>query len=58
MSDLAPLDESITLQQLDEDPYPIYQRLRNEAPVLRVKATGRTMLTLSLIHISEPTRPY
>ena len=45
MSDLAPLDESITLQQLDEDPYPIYQRLRNEAPVLRVKATGRTMLT-------------
>ena len=45
MSDLAPLDESITLQQLDEDPYPIYQRLRNETPVLRVKATGRTMLT-------------
>ena len=45
MSDLAPLDDSITLQQLDEDPYPIYQRLRNEAPVLRVKATGRTMLT-------------
>ena len=45
MSDLAPLDESITLQQLDEDPYPIYQRLRNEAPVLRVKATERTMLT-------------
>ena len=45
MSDLAPLDESITLQHLDEDPYPIYQRLRNEAPVLRVKATGRTMVT-------------
>ena len=45
MTDLAPLDEDITLQQLDTDPYPIYQRLRREAPVLRVKATGRTMLT-------------
>ncbi len=45
MVDLAPLDEEITLQQLDEDPYPIYQRLRRDAPVLRVKATGRTLLT-------------
>ena len=45
MSVLAPLDESITLQQLDEDPYPIYRRLRNETPVLRVKVTRRTMLT-------------
>ena len=45
MADLAPLDEDITLQQLDEAPYPIYQRLRREAPVIRVKATGRTMLT-------------
>ena len=45
MAGLAPLDEDITLQQLDLDPYPIYQRLRREAPVLRVKATGRTMLT-------------
>jgi cytochrome P450 len=45
MADLAPFDEDITLQQLDEDPYPIYQRLRREAPVLRVKATGRTLLT-------------
>ena len=45
MVDLAPLDEDITLQQLDLDPYPIYQRLRREAPVIRVKASGRTMLT-------------
>ena len=45
MVDLAPLDEEITLQQLDEDPYPIYQRLRRDTPVLRVKATGRTLLT-------------
>ncbi|UOA28509.1 cytochrome P450 [Pseudosulfitobacter sp. DSM 107133] len=45
MTTLAPLDESITLDQLDRDPYPIYRRLRAEAPVLRVKAAGRTLLT-------------
>ncbi len=42
---LAPLDETITIQQLVDDPYPIYARLRREAPVLRVAAVGRTMLT-------------
>ena len=41
----APLDESITIAQLTRDPYPIYCRLRREAPVLRVKAVGRTFLT-------------
>ncbi len=41
----APLDETITLDQLDRDPYPIYKRLRAEAPVLRVKSVGRTLLT-------------
>ena len=45
MADLAPFDKEITLQQLDENPYPIYQKLRRETPVLRVKATGRTLLT-------------
>ena len=45
MADLAPFNEDITLQQLDLDPYPIYQRLRREAPVVRVKATGRTLLS-------------
>tara|TARA_R110002126_G_scaffold3347_1_gene19183 strand:- start:16 stop:1194 length:1179 start_codon:yes stop_codon:yes gene_type:complete len=45
MTTLAPLDETITLDQLDRDPYPIYRRLRAEAPVLRVKAAGRTLLT-------------
>lgn len=45
MAYLAPLNDSITLQQLDSDPYPIYQRLRKESPVVRVKATGRTFLT-------------
>ncbi len=45
MPKLAPLDEKITLDQLALNPYPIYQRLRQESPVLRVKATGRTFLT-------------
>ena len=45
MADLAPLDEAITLHALDRDPFPIYRRLRAEAPVVRVKAAGRTLLT-------------
>ncbi|MDJ0639008.1 MAG: cytochrome P450 [Paracoccaceae bacterium] len=45
MADFAPLDETITLDALDCDPFPIYRRLRAEAPVCRVKATGRTFLT-------------
>lgn len=42
---LAPADDSINLEQLTESPYPIYRRLRAEAPVLRVRALGRTLLT-------------
>lgn len=45
MADLAPLDETITLDALDRAPFPIYRRLRAEAPVCRVKAAGRTFLT-------------
>ena len=45
MSRPPPLDESLTLDQLSRDPFPIYRRLRAEAPVLRVKALGRTLLT-------------
>lgn len=45
MPDLPPLDEDITLQQLDVAPFPIYRRLRREAPVIRVKSAGRTFLT-------------
>jgi cytochrome P450 family 104 len=41
----APLDDGITIDRLIIDPYPIYQRLRAEAPVLSVKAVGRTLLT-------------
>lgn len=45
MADLAPLDEEITLDALDRDPFPIYRRLRAEAPVCRIKAAKRTLLT-------------
>lgn len=44
-SSLAPLDETITIEELTRDPYPIYRRLRREAPVLRVRSVGRTFLT-------------
>ena len=44
-ADLAPLDETITIEQLIRDPYPIYARLRAEAPVAKVAAVGRTFLT-------------
>ena len=43
--ELGPLDETITIAELTRDPYPIYRRLRREAPVLRVKSVGRTFLT-------------
>ena len=42
---LGPLDEKITIADLTRDPYPIYKRLRREAPVMRVKSVGRTFLT-------------
>ncbi|KKM93325.1 hypothetical protein LCGC14_1209530 [marine sediment metagenome] len=45
MTETAPLDTDITLEQLDRDPYAIYRRLRAEAPVLRVQSVGRTLLT-------------
>lgn len=47
MSDvsLAPVEENITIDQLTIEPYPIYKRLRAEAPVLKVKSVGRILLT-------------
>src|SRR6201997_1246545 len=42
---LAPFDETISIEELTRDPYPIYRRLRREAPVLRVKSVGRTFRT-------------
>ncbi|SEP72348.1 cytochrome P450 [Thalassovita taeanensis] len=45
LSRQAPVDGSITIQQLTDDPYTVYKRLRAEAPVMRVSSIGRTMLT-------------
>ena len=45
MENLAPLIEDVTINQLNSDPYPIYQRLRSQAPVARIKSVGRTFLT-------------
>ncbi len=45
VTELAPVNADITLQQLDRDPFPIYKRFRAESPVLRVQAVGRTLLT-------------
>jgi len=41
----APTDDTITIDQLTRDPYAVYRRLRAEAPVVRVKSIGRTLLT-------------
>ena len=45
MPHLAPENTDINLAQLKSDPYSVYKYLRANAPVCRVKATGRTMLT-------------
>ena len=45
MAKPAPLDNDITLVELANDPYRIYRRLRAEAPVLKVGALKRTLLT-------------
>ena len=41
----APIDATITGEQLFLDPYPIYKRLREETPVVQVPALKRTFLT-------------
>ncbi len=41
----APIDNSITGEQLFLDPYAIYKRLRAETPVVQVTALKRTFLT-------------
>ncbi len=40
-----PIDEDITIAQLAADPYPIYRRLRAQAPVIKVASVNRVMLT-------------
>lgn len=41
----APVNDIVTLAELDRDPYPFYRRWRAESPVLRVTAANRTVLT-------------
>jgi cytochrome P450 len=42
---LAPLNTAVTIDQLTDDPYPIYRRMRAETPVVRVESVGRTFVT-------------
>jgi cytochrome P450 family 104 len=42
---LTPEDTKITMAQLDENPFPIYRRLRAESPIVRVTNVGRTFVT-------------
>lgn len=45
MVTLAPVDTEVQIPDLIRDPYSIYKRLREQAPVCRVTSVGRTMLT-------------
>lgn len=41
----VPVNDTITFQDLTLDPYPLYQRMRAETPVLRVASVNRTFVT-------------
>jgi cytochrome P450 len=43
--ELAPVDNQISFAELTSAPYPIYRRLRKEAPVLKVTSVRRILLT-------------
>ncbi|MDX6591573.1 MAG: hypothetical protein QOJ13_769 [Gaiellales bacterium] len=45
MSTAPAFAESITVEDLERDPYPIYRRLRDEAPVCHVPAVELTLIT-------------
>ena len=45
MANPTPLDETVTLAQLDRDPFPIYRRLRAQSPVVKIASMGRTFVT-------------
>jgi len=45
LSSIADFAASITVEELDRDPYPIYARLRAEAPVCLVPAVGLWFVT-------------
>jgi cytochrome P450 len=42
---LAPVNDSVGIDALTLDPYPIYRQMRAETPVVRVTSVGRTFLT-------------
>lgn len=42
---LAPVNDAVTLQQLTNDPYPIYRRMRAQTPIVSVPAANRIMVT-------------
>lgn len=44
----APVDETLTLDELTRDPYPIYKRMRAETPIVRVPAANRIFLTKAI----------
>jgi cytochrome P450 len=43
--DRSPAAPDVTVAQLDEDPYPVYERLRRESPVCWVPAVGLWFIT-------------
>lgn len=45
MARAIPVNETVTLAMLDEDPYAIYRDLRQNTPVVRLKAIDRIILT-------------
>ncbi len=42
---LAPVNDTVGIDALTLDPYPIYRHMRAETPVVRVTSVGRTFLT-------------
>ena len=45
MSAIEAYAASVTVEELDRDPYPVYARLRHEAPVCLVPAVGLWFVT-------------
>ena len=41
----VPTSDEATLEQLEADPYPIYQRLRSEQPISRIRSLDRIIVT-------------
>lgn len=41
----VPVDDSTTIQNLYQDPYPIYAKFRKQSPVIKINSVNRIMLT-------------